>query len=124
MKKATPIFYRGKIFKICILQNIVMIILTFNVFWSKKLIPMVNFTLKCFPGMFMTTPICGCSSGGQQNALILKKFCRIWISMMTDILVFTENTDSQQIKWWVYTTILCPFFSCPFRLVTVERDIK
>ena len=24
--------------------------------------------------------------------------------MMTDILVFTENTDSQQVKWWVYTS--------------------
>ena len=145
-----------------------MIILIFNVFWSKKLIPMVNFTLKCFPGMFMAMPICGifckhlnfctffqcrgnqiCGFPNKLHIFIIykiiidlnkfyihllfvliiiiknnlrltcvlldaqvgatkstnsKKFCRIWISMMTDILVFTENTDSQQVKWWVYTS--------------------
>ena len=58
-KKPRPFFTVGKFLKICILQNIVMIILIFNVFWSIKLISMVNFTLLGFPGMFMATPICG-----------------------------------------------------------------
>ena len=70
-ENATPIFDRGKIRKCCILQNIVMVIHIFNVFWSTKSIPMVNFTLKCFPDMFMATPICDRG----------KSLVKIWISV-------------------------------------------